>query len=159
MDGFRSHRSHATAYPIAGMTWPLKPAKASLPCHSNAGKWASRNLWEAVQQAKIIMDGFRSHRSHVTAHPIAGMTWLLKPAKASLPCHSNAGKWASRNLWEAVQQAKIIMDGFRSHRSHATTHPSAGMTWPLKPASYIARMTYLLRSAIGLDRLRRIMDK
>ena len=49
-----------------------KICKVSLPCHSNAGKWASRNLWEAVQQAKIIMDGFRSHRSHTIALPTQG---------------------------------------------------------------------------------------
>ena len=41
IDGFRKHRSHATAQSCEGMTCFLKPAltliNASLPCHSYKG--------------------------------------------------------------------------------------------------------------------------
>ena len=33
-----------------------------------------------------------------------------------------------------VHVKKSIKNGFRKHRSHATTPPSAGMTYFLKPA-------------------------
>ena len=45
-----------------------------------------------ISVKKTIIDGLNRHRSHATALPSTGMTYLLKPAltivKASLPSHS-----------------------------------------------------------------------
>ena len=54
--------------------------KSSLPCHSNVGRWDGGNLWEAAQKSKIVMDGFRKHRSQALAQSSVGMTCILKPA-------------------------------------------------------------------------------
>ena len=59
----------------------IPTVESSLPCHSNVGKWAGGNLWEAAQKSKIVMDGFRKHRSHATAQASIGMTCILKPAE------------------------------------------------------------------------------
>jgi hypothetical protein len=81
-----------------------------------------------ISVKKTIIDGLNRHRSHATALPSTGMTYLLKPAltivKASLPCHSDMGKWGRGNLWKAVHEAIPLMYGFRKHRSHATHSPA-----------------------------------
>ncbi len=149
------------------MTCSLKPAftlmDASLPCHSSPAAHViplasnvipaeasemERNLWEAIQEAKTIMYGFRKHRSQATAQSSVGMTYLLRPAitlvKPSLLCHSCRGWWGRGNLWEAVQEAKPIMDGLISHRSQATAQSSVGMTYLLRPAFTRQELLYQL---------------
>ena len=48
-----------------------------IPVRACAQAW---NLWEAVQEAKKLMDGLNRYRSHATARSNAGMTYLLRPA-------------------------------------------------------------------------------
>ena len=99
MDGFRKHRSHATALASVGMTCFLNPAS------------------HIVGMTYLLRPALCG----------SGMTCFLKPVKVSLPCHSNVGLCVRGNLWEAVKRSKTLMDGLNSYRSHAFAHmPTLG---------------------------------
>ena len=59
---------------------------------------------------------------------------LLLCHSASRVCHSHGGGWVRKESMRGDSRNKTLKDGFRKHRSHATTHIRAGKTSFLKPA-------------------------